>query len=70
MSEPVHRQSLAARCPQCAGATRLDPENHWRPFCSERCKLIDLGAWAMERYAVPVDEEDEHTNPAQDGSPQ
>jgi uncharacterized protein len=32
----------------------------WRPFCSERCKLIDLGAWAEERYRVPVvDEKDE-----------
>jgi len=33
------------------------PENSWRPFCSERCKLIDLGAWATERYRVPVTEE-------------
>jgi len=31
--------------------------NAWRPFCSERCKLIDLGAWATERYRVPVTEE-------------
>jgi endogenous inhibitor of DNA gyrase (YacG/DUF329 family) len=29
----------------------------WRPFCSERCKLIDLGAWAAERYRVPVVED-------------
>jgi uncharacterized protein len=27
-------------------------ENPFRPFCSERCKLIDLGAWAQERYAI------------------
>jgi len=33
------------------------PLNTWRPFCSERCKLIDLGAWATERYRVPVTEE-------------
>jgi len=33
------------------------PENVWRPFCSERCKLIDLGAWASERYRVPVIED-------------
>jgi len=31
-------------------------ENPYRPFCSERCKLIDLGDWAMERYRVPVEE--------------
>jgi endogenous inhibitor of DNA gyrase (YacG/DUF329 family) len=30
-------------------------ENPYRPFCSERCKLIDLGDWAMERYRVPVE---------------
>jgi endogenous inhibitor of DNA gyrase (YacG/DUF329 family) len=29
------------------------PENRWRPFCSERCKMIDLGAWANEEYRVP-----------------
>jgi len=28
-------------------------DNPFRPFCSERCKLIDLGAWAEERYAIP-----------------
>ena len=32
-------------------------ENRYRPFCSERCKLIDLGAWAMEKYRVPVEED-------------
>jgi endogenous inhibitor of DNA gyrase (YacG/DUF329 family) len=28
-------------------------ENTWRPFCSERCRLIDLGNWASESYRVP-----------------
>ena len=28
-------------------------EPAWRPFCSERCKLMDLGAWASERHAIP-----------------
>ena len=32
------------------------PANPWRPFCSERCKLVDLGAWADESYRVPVAE--------------
>jgi endogenous inhibitor of DNA gyrase (YacG/DUF329 family) len=32
------------------------PENRSRPFCSERCKLIDLGDWASERYRVAADE--------------
>jgi len=30
------------------------PENTWRPFCSARCRTIDLGAWAAEAYRVPV----------------
>jgi endogenous inhibitor of DNA gyrase (YacG/DUF329 family) len=29
------------------------PENRFRPFCSERCKLLDLGAWANDEYAIP-----------------
>ena len=37
-------------------------ENAYRPFCSERCKLIDLGDWAMERFRVP----DEEANDAPD----
>lgn len=37
-----------------------DPRNKYRPFCSERCKLMDLGQWATERYRVagePIDPE-------------
>lgn len=45
------------RCPQCGGEALWGPENKYRPFCSERCKLIDLGAWASEAYRVPVQEE-------------
>jgi len=44
-------------CPRCGTPVEWGPENAWRPFCSERCKLIDLGAWATERYRVPVTEE-------------
>ena len=42
------------KCPHCGKPTLFTPENPSRPFCSERCKLIDLGAWAEEKYAVPV----------------
>jgi uncharacterized protein len=34
-----------------------DSANPYRPFCSERCKMIDLGAWATESYRVPVEED-------------
>jgi hypothetical protein len=41
-------------CPRCGTQTLYAPENPWRPFCSERCRMIDLGAWASEAYRVPV----------------
>ena len=41
-------------CPLCGKAAIWSTENRWRPFCSERCKLIDLGQWATEKYRVPV----------------
>jgi len=44
------------RCPQCGGESVWNSANAFRPFCSERCKLIDLGAWASESYRVPVQE--------------
>jgi len=40
-------------CPRCGAQAPFSPDNPWRPFCSERCKLIDLGAWASESYRVP-----------------
>jgi len=40
-------------CPRCGRETVYSSENKWRPFCSERCKVIDLGAWASEAYRVP-----------------
>ena len=44
------------RCPQCGGESIWSADNKYRPFCCERCKLIDLGAWASEAYRVPVQE--------------
>ena len=38
-------------CPVCKNATTWE-ENPWRPFCSERCKLIDLGKWISEEYKI------------------
>ncbi|ATE58566.1 DNA gyrase inhibitor YacG [Thauera sinica] len=43
----------AVRCPTCGKDVEWKPENRFRPFCSERCKQIDLGAWASEAYRVP-----------------
>lgn len=40
-------------CPTCNRPVEWSEASRWRPFCSERCKLIDLGAWASERHAIP-----------------
>ena len=45
-------------CQRCGGPSAFSSENKWRPFCSERCKLIDLGAWAAESYRVPAEEQE------------
>lgn len=54
-------------CPACGGASVYAPENPWRPFCSERCKNHDFGAWASESYRVAAkaerDEDDAETPP-------
>lgn len=40
-------------CPRCGEASSWEG-NEFRPFCSERCKLIDLGAWASDEYKLPT----------------
>jgi endogenous inhibitor of DNA gyrase (YacG/DUF329 family) len=40
------------KCPTCRRETEWENNPH-RPFCSERCRLIDLGAWVEERYRIP-----------------
>jgi len=39
-------------CPSCGQASVLSQENPWRPFCSQRCQLIDLGSWAAEEHKI------------------
>ena len=50
-------------CPRCGVLALFSLDNPFRPFCSERCRLIDLGAWADESYRVadntPLDAADE-----------
>lgn len=41
------------RCPSCSKTSRLDEQNRWRPFCSERCKWVDLGDWFEGRNRLP-----------------
>jgi endogenous inhibitor of DNA gyrase (YacG/DUF329 family) len=43
-------------CPTCGAQSEYSPENPYRPFCSKRCKLMDLGQWATENYRIPITE--------------
>ena len=49
--------SLIVNCPACGANVEWTERNAARPFCSGRCKLIDLGAWASESYRVAADED-------------
>jgi uncharacterized protein len=45
------------KCPQCGTEAEYEG-NEWRPFCSERCKMLDFGDWADEKFALPVEVSD------------
>ena len=43
-------------CPTCQRKVAWSPDSPFRPFCSERCRLIDLGAWVSEQRGIAGDE--------------
>lgn len=49
---------ITVKCPTCSKQVTWTPESRYRPFCSERCKQIDLGAWAAEKYTIGSDTQD------------
>ncbi len=51
--QPENVKPRLVRCPACGGDSVYAPSNPYRPFCSERCKNMDLGAWASESFRVP-----------------
>lgn len=46
-------QSLTVACPTCKKSVTWTAEERYKPFCSQRCKLIDLGDWATEAHKIP-----------------
>ncbi|MCY4125747.1 MAG: DNA gyrase inhibitor YacG, partial [Pseudomonas sp.] len=46
-------QPLTVDCPTCGAPVEWNDKNTFRPVCSDRCKLIDLGAWASEEHKMP-----------------
>jgi hypothetical protein len=49
MPEQKQRQ---VQCPSCGKSVAWIDSNKYRPFCSERCQLIDFGEWATEKHAI------------------
>lgn len=67
MSFHAHSQSGARlRCPTCDIFVDPEAKSEWLPFCSERCKLVDLGRWLNEEHAVTCDpDEEEEATPGE-----
>ncbi|MFH1874968.1 MAG: DNA gyrase inhibitor YacG [Pseudomonadota bacterium] len=53
------------KCPQCGKPVTWE-NNPYKPFCCERCKLIDLGNWAAEKYRVPGEKATQHDEDEQE----
>lgn len=49
-------------CPTCKNKVAWIEDNKFRPFCSNKCQLIDFGDWASERHAIPVQQPFEDFN--------
>jgi len=51
------KQKITVPCPSCKKETTWE-NNPFKPFCSERCRLIDLGKWASGEYRIPGEKKD------------
>lgn len=51
----MNTRVLEVNCPTCMKKVIWSEASHWRPFCSQRCKLIDFGDWASERNSIPAE---------------
>ncbi|MFN7729583.1 MAG: DNA gyrase inhibitor YacG [Bdellovibrio sp.] len=60
MSSDSASPKRLVKCPRCQTRALFSPENPYRPFCSERCKMIDLGQWADESFRIPSAPTDLH----------
>ena len=57
------------KCPTCGRPTEWSAASPWRPFCSERCRLLDLGAWLTEQHAIPGEKVEPADASNEDGPP-
>ncbi|RFC33224.1 MAG: hypothetical protein DID92_2727744956 [Candidatus Nitrotoga sp. SPKER] len=58
------KKTTIVTCPQCKKEVAWNNDSPYRPFCSERCKLIDLGQWATESYRIPQPENNSDEEPS------
>jgi endogenous inhibitor of DNA gyrase (YacG/DUF329 family) len=49
------KKAIEVNCPTCGKSVPWREDERWRPFCSERCKLIDLGDWLTEEHRIAGD---------------
>nr|WP_310617205.1 DNA gyrase inhibitor YacG [Pantoea cypripedii] len=49
----MQEEMIIVSCPKCGKDVMWDELSPWRPFCSKRCQLIDLGEWAAEEKRIP-----------------
>ena len=54
------------KCPTCGRSIEWSDQSPFRPFCSERCRLIDLGAWLTEKHAIPGPEAQSESDAPED----
>lgn len=59
----MNESAASAECPTCG--RKIDWTDDWpcRPFCSERCQMVDLGAWFSEERAIPDDRSPSYNKP-------
>jgi len=60
---PVDRIPRTVACPNCGNPVPWVPESKWRPFCNERCRLIDLGEWFNEGHRLSESAENDYVPP-------
>jgi endogenous inhibitor of DNA gyrase (YacG/DUF329 family) len=51
----VDEPQRTVTCPGCRKPALFHERNPWRPFCSQRCRSLDLGAWASEQFRLPAE---------------
>mgnify|MGYP000447418073 CR=1 FL=1 len=52
-TKKTESNKITVSCPTCQNEVIWNSQQAFRPFCSERCKLIDLGEWAAEEKVIP-----------------